>query len=75
MNWFMALKVDCCEPVPISPEACVSPPGVSVPNTSGMPPVELKKLISALATACWLTFRPPPKFGDEGGVKFSARSR
>ncbi len=43
----------------------------------------LKKLVSVLATFCWLTLSPPPKFGAEGpdgvtgvtGVKFSARLR
>ena len=52
MNWFMALNVVCCEPVPISPETCVSPAGVSAPNASGMPPVVLKKLVMALPTFC-----------------------
>jgi hypothetical protein len=32
-----------------------------------MLPVALKKLISALPTACWLALRPPPKFGLVGG--------
>ena len=76
MNRFMASKVACCEPVASSPETCVRPAGVKVPNTIGMPPVALKKLVNALATFCWLTFSPPPKFGPEdGGVKFSARLR
>ena len=52
MNWFIALKVVCCDPAAVSPETCVSPAAVSAPNTSGMPPVVLKKLISALPTFC-----------------------
>ena len=32
---------------------------VSVPKTRGMPPVALKKLVSALATFCWLPLSPP----------------
>ena len=52
MNCVIALKVVCCEPVAASPEACVSPAGVNAPNTSGMPPVALKNLVSALATFC-----------------------
>ena len=51
MNWFMALNVVCCEPVAVSPEACVSPAGVSALNTSGMPPVLLKKLVEGVADA------------------------
>ena len=54
----MALNVVCCVPVASSPEACARPAGVKVPNTSGMPPVALKKLVSALATFCWLTLSP-----------------
>ena len=50
MNWFIALKVVCCEPVRDLAGDLRQPAGVSVPNTSGMPPVVLKKLISALAT-------------------------
>ena len=65
MNRFIASKVVCCEPVASSPETCVRPAGVSAPNTIGMPPVVLKKLVSALATFCWLTFRPPPKLGPK----------
>ena len=42
-NMFIASKVVCCEPVASSPEACVRPAGVSSPNTSGMPPVVLKR--------------------------------
>ena len=58
MNWVIALKVVCCEPVPSSPDACVRPTGVSAPNTKGMPPVVLKKPTSALPTFCWLMLRP-----------------
>ena len=49
---------------------CVSPAGVSAPNTNGMPPVVLKKLVNALATFCWLTLSPP-----DGVEKLSARFR
>ena len=59
MNRFIASNVVCCEPVASSPEACVKPAGVNVPKTIGMPPVVLKKLVSALPTFCWLTLRPP----------------
>ena len=52
MNRFIASKVVCCEPVATSPEACVSPAGVSDPNTMGMLPLVLKKLVNALATFC-----------------------
>jgi hypothetical protein len=45
MNWFMALKLVCCEPVAPSPEAWVRPAGVSAPNAPGMPPLALKELI------------------------------
>ena len=75
MNRFIASNVVCCEPVAVSPEACVSPAGDSEPNTMGMPPALLKKLTSAVPTAAWLPLRPPPKLGDEGGMKLSARLR
>ena len=48
-NRFIALKVACCEPVAVSPETCDSPAGVSVANATGMPPLELKKLVSRIA--------------------------
>ena len=63
MNRPIALNVVCCDPVATSPDTCDRPAGVSAPNTIGMPPVVLKKLVNALATFCWLTLRPPPKFG------------
>ena len=66
-NMFMALKVACCDPVPSSPETCVRPAGVSEAKSTGMPPVALKKLVSVLATFCWLTLRPP------AGLKLSAK--
>jgi len=69
MNMFIASKVVCCDPVAISPEACARAAGVSAPNTIGMPPVALKKPVSALPTFCWLPLRPP------GIPKFSARLR
>ena len=75
MNMFIALNVVCCEPVAASPETCVRPAGVSVPNTSGMPPVVLKKLISALATFCWLLIEAAAEVRWTGGVKFSSRLR
>ncbi len=56
----MASKVACCDPVASSPETCVRPAGESEAKPTGMPPVVLKKLVSALATFCWLTLRPPP---------------
>jgi hypothetical protein len=61
MNRFMASKVVCCEAVASSPETCVRPPGDNVPNTTGMPPVALKKPVNALATFCWFTLRPAEK--------------
>ena len=73
MNRFMASKVVCCDPVAVSPDACVSPTGDSEPNTMGMLPVLLKKLTSAVPTLAWLPLRPPPKLGDEGGMKLRAR--
>ena len=69
-NCDMTLNVDCCELVAFSPAPCASPPGVSVPNTAGMPPVELKKLVSAPPTALWLPFSP-----EDGTAKLIARSR
>ena len=65
INRFIASKVVCCEPVGSSPEASVRPAGVNAPNTRGMPPVELKKLTSALATFCWLMLRPLGRRRDE----------
>ena len=50
MNCVIALKVVCCEPVAVSPEACARPPAVSAPKASGMLPLLLKKLLSALPT-------------------------
>jgi hypothetical protein len=41
----------------------------------GMPPLLLKKLTSAAPTLAWLPLRPPPKLGDEGGMKLRARLR
>ncbi|WP_370195232.1 hypothetical protein [Bradyrhizobium ottawaense] len=40
MNWFMALKVVCCAPVAVSPEACVRAPikGVPANANSGLKP-------------------------------------
>ena len=58
MNMFIASKVVCWLPVAVSPEACVNPAGVNPANTAGMPPLALKKLVSALATFCWLVLRP-----------------
>ena len=55
----MASKVVCCEAVAASPETWVRPAGDSVAKAKGMPPVVLKKLVSALATFCWLVLRPP----------------
>jgi len=52
MNRFMASKVDCCVPVPNSPETCVKPLGLKPKNAAGMPPVALKKFVNALATFC-----------------------
>ena len=65
----MASKVPCCDPVASSPETCVRPAGESEAKASGMPPVLLKKLVSVLATFCWLILRPP------GGLKLSAKFR
>src|ERR1700733_11056944 len=45
MNRSIASKVVCCEPVAVSPDACVRPAGVSVPYTAGMPPLVLKELV------------------------------
>ena len=58
MNRFIASTVVCCEPVAASPEAWVRPAGPSAANAAGMLPVALKKLVSVLATFCWLTLRP-----------------
>jgi hypothetical protein len=58
MNRFIASKVACCDPVANSPDACVRPPGVSVANDTGMPPLALKKLVNAAPTLRWLTLRP-----------------
>ena len=57
---------DWITPVPSSPEATVRLVAFSIANGIGMLPVELKKLVSALATFCWLTVRLPL-----GGTKFS----
>ena len=57
MNWFIAPKVVCCEPVAASPEACDKPFAFNAANTIGMPPVVLKKLIRALAALFWLPLR------------------
>src|ERR1700722_5617171 len=85
MNCVMALNVVCCVPVAVSPAAWDRPAGVSGPNTSEIPPVVLKKLVSVLPTFCWLTFKPEPKLEavapdgvepdevEPDGVKFSAR--
>ena len=73
MNWFIASKVVCCEPVAVSPETCVRPAGVSPPNTSGMPPLVLKKLMSALATFCWLPLRPPSRAAARNSARDSDR--
>jgi len=43
-NWLIASKVACCDPVAVSPEACVKPPGVNEANAKAMPPLALKKL-------------------------------
>ena len=60
-------KLDCCMPVAPSPDNCdsalpsvvpVSPNTVDEPGGS-VPPV-LKKLLSALATFCWLPLKPLP---------------
>src|ERR1700761_8268419 len=75
MNRLMALNVACCDPVAVSPETCVNPAGVRLPNTIGMPPVALKKLVIALPTDCWFSLKQLPKFGADGGTKFSARLR
>ena len=69
MNWFMALNVVCCEPVADSPEAWDRPLAFSEKNAAGMPPVELKKLVSALPTPFWLPLRPP----GAGSWKFNVR--
>jgi hypothetical protein len=58
MNCVMASNVVCCVPVAVSPEACVSPAALRPPYTSGMPPLLLKKLISALPTLDWLRLKP-----------------
>ena len=58
MNSVIASKVVCCVPVPVSPEACDNCEGVSAANTEEMPPLVLKKLVSALPTFCWLMLRP-----------------
>ena len=65
MNWFIALNVVCCDPVAVSPEICVSPAGVSPPNTIGMPPVVLKKLIDGVADVLLVGVEP----GPGGGTK------
>jgi hypothetical protein len=65
-NWPSALIADWMMPVPSSPEAVVSPAGVSATEAAGMLPVELKKLVSVVATFCWLTLRPLP-----AGVKLT----
>ena len=54
----MASNVVCCAAVGNSPEIWVRPAWVSVPNTMGMPPLRLKKLLSAVETFCWLTLSP-----------------
>lgn len=71
MNWFIALKVVCCEPVAVSPEIWISPAGVSPPNASGIPPLELKKLTIGSAMFRWLLLRPVPG----GGTKLRTRLR
>ena len=69
MNWFMALNVVCCEPVADFARRLGQAAGVSEPNTIGMPPVALKKLVSALATFCWLPLSPPSAPGAKLSVQ------
>ena len=54
-------------PVPSSPEATVRPAALSAANAAGMAPVESKKLVSVLATFCWLVDKLPAG----GGTNFS----
>ena len=69
-NMSLALIAVWITPVPSSPEAMVRPCGLNAANAIGMLPVRLKKLVSVLATFCWLMLRPPPP-PPPGGVKFS----
>jgi len=71
MNWFMALKVVCCEPVAVSPETCVSALSSGVPdsaNSALKAAGKVAPLMSALsipaATFFWLTLAVPGRFGD-----------
>ena len=70
MKWFIAPKVDCCEPVAGSPADCVSCAAVKDANAVGMPPVRLKNPVRALPTFCWFWLSVPP-----GKPKFSFKSR
>ena len=66
MNWVIALNVVCCEPVAVSPEACVRPAGVSVPNTSGMPPVRVEEVDQRVGDVLLVAVEAAPG----GGAKF-----
>ena len=48
-NCVIALKVVCCEPVALSPEACDRPPGVSVANTNGRLPAVIEEIAERVA--------------------------
>ena len=60
MNRFMASNVVCCEPVAVSPEACVrfcaTLPENRTKPAGGLP--ALKTVSSDVATARWLALRP-----------------
>ncbi len=79
MNWFIALKVVCCEPVAVSPEVCdsaaerllpVRPNSATKPGGSA-PPL-LKKLLSVDATVCGLPGSEVPAPSE--AVRFSNTS-
>ena len=60
MNWFIALKVDCCDPVAVSPAACDRP----FADTAGSPtPVALSPLamtLMATSRTCPCALRQQP---------------
>ena len=59
-NRSLALIEDWIAPVPSSPAAFDSPAGVSVASAIGRLAPELKALVIALTTFCWLAENPPP---------------
>ena len=65
MNWFIASNVVCCDPVAVSPETCVSPAGVSPPNTSGMPPVRVEEIDQRVADVLLVAVEAAARRRDE----------